>query len=100
MNKLTNSSSNNDNKNDNTWEEIKQRLDNGASIRNIAFEYNDYCNVNKSKICNYFYEVLVAREEKIKENTKEKKKSKTINQSQTAEEVQNFFDELKQYYDI
>jgi hypothetical protein len=38
MNKLTDSSSNNENNDDDiTWKEIKQRLDNGASIRNIAF---------------------------------------------------------------
>jgi hypothetical protein len=37
MNKLTNSSSNDENNNDNTWVEIKQMLDNGASIRSIAF---------------------------------------------------------------
>jgi hypothetical protein len=48
------------------WKEIKQKLDNGASIKNIAFEYNDYYNVNKLKIWDYFYEVLVAREEKNK----------------------------------
>jgi hypothetical protein len=50
MNKLTYSSSNNENHNDDMWKEIKQRLENGASIRNIAFEYNNYYNVNKLKI--------------------------------------------------
>jgi hypothetical protein len=45
---------------------IKEKLNNGASIRNIAFENNDYYNVNKLKICDYFYDVHVAREEKNK----------------------------------
>jgi hypothetical protein len=72
MNKLTDSLSNNENNDDNSmWKEIKQMLDNGASIRNIAFEYNDYYYVNKIKICDYFYDVLVAREEKNKKNSKE-----------------------------
>jgi hypothetical protein len=52
MNKLTDSSSNNEN-DDDMWKEIKQRLDNC-----------NYYNVNKSKICDYFYEILVGREEK------------------------------------
>jgi hypothetical protein len=47
MNKLTDSSSNNENDDYKKWKEIKQRLDSGALIRNIAFEYNDYYNVNK-----------------------------------------------------
>jgi hypothetical protein len=77
MNKLADSSSNNKNNNDdNTWEEIKQRLDNGASIRNIAFEYNDYYNVYKSKICNYFHEILIEKEEEIKKIQKKRKKPK------------------------
>jgi hypothetical protein len=51
MNKLTQFSSNNENNDDDgMWKEIKQKLDNGGSIRNIAFEYNDYYNVNKLKI--------------------------------------------------
>jgi hypothetical protein len=51
MNNLTDSSSNNENNDDdNTWKEIKQRLENGGSIRIIAFEYNDYYNINKLKI--------------------------------------------------
>jgi hypothetical protein len=74
MNKITDSSSNNENYNDNTWEEIKQRLDNGASIRNIAFEYNDYYNVNKLKICDYFYDILVTREEKKLQNKRKQLK--------------------------
>jgi hypothetical protein len=64
MNELTDSSSNNENDNGNTWKKIKQRLDNRGSMRKIAFEYNDYYNVNKLKICDYFYDVLLVREEK------------------------------------
>jgi hypothetical protein len=97
---LTDSSSNNENNNDvNTWEEIKQRLDNGASMRNIAFEYNDYYNVNKLKICDYFYDILVAREEKNKKISKEENETEVLSESQTAEEVQKIFDELEEYYD-
>jgi hypothetical protein len=101
MNKLTDSSSNNENNvDDNTWKEIKQRLDNGGSIRNIAFEYNDYYNVNKLKICDYFYDVLVAGEEKNKKISKEENcTTEVLSESQTAEEVQKIFDELKEYYD-
>jgi hypothetical protein len=87
MNKLTDSSSNNEIDDDNTWEEIKQRLENGCSIRNIAFEYNDYYNVNKLKICDYFYEVLVAREEKNKKILKEENETEVLSKSQTTEEV-------------
>jgi hypothetical protein len=76
MNKLTDSSSNNENDDDITWNEIKLKLHNGASIRNITFEYNDYYNVNKLKICDYFYDVLVNREEKIKKFQKKRKKLK------------------------
>jgi hypothetical protein len=98
MNKLTDSSSNNENNNDDMWKEIKQMLDNGASIRNIAFEYNDYYNVNKLKICDYFYDVLVAREEKNKKISKENNETEVLSKSQTVEEVQKIFDELKEYY--
>jgi hypothetical protein len=100
MNKLTDSSSNIENDDDdNTWKEIKQRLDNGASIRNIAFEYNDYYNVNKLKICDYFYDVLVAREEKNKNISKENNEIEVLSKKQTAEEVQKIFDELNEFYD-
>jgi hypothetical protein len=98
MNKLTDSSSNNENDDDNMWKEIKQRLDSGASIRSISFEYNDYYNVNKLKICDYFYDVLVAREEK-KEISKEENETEVLSDGQTAEEIQKIFDELEEYYD-
>jgi hypothetical protein len=74
MNKLTDSSSNNEIDDDNTWKEIKQRLDNGTSIRNLAFEDNDYYNEYKSKICDYFYEILDARKEKKIDKEKMDKK--------------------------
>jgi hypothetical protein len=99
MNKLTDSSSNNENNNDDLWKEIKQRLYNGASIRNIAFEYNDYYNVNKLKICDYFYDVLLVREEKNKKISKEDNETEVLSKKQTVEEVQKIFDELKEYYD-
>jgi hypothetical protein len=55
---------NNEINDDNTWEEIKQKLDNGGSNKKYCFEYNDYYNVNKSKICDYFYNILVEKKKK------------------------------------
>jgi hypothetical protein len=39
-------------------------------------EYDDYYNVNKLKICEYFYDVLVTREEKNKKIQKKRTKLK------------------------
>jgi septin family protein len=84
---------------ENARKEIIQRLENGGSIRNIAFNYNNYYNINKLKICDYFYDVLVAREEKNKKISKEENQTEVLSESQTAEEVQKIFDDLEEYYD-
>jgi hypothetical protein len=89
MNKLTDSSSNNESNNGSMWKEFKQKLDNGASI-----------NVNKLKICDYFYDILMTRVEKDKKISKEDNETEVLSKSQTAEEVQKIVDNLEEYYDV
>jgi hypothetical protein len=67
--------------------------------KKVTFKYNDYYNVNKLKICDYFYDILVVREEKNKKISKEENETEVLSESQTAEEVQKIFDELEEYYD-
>jgi hypothetical protein len=56
--------------------------------------------VNKLEICDYFYDILVIREEKSKKFSKEENETEIISESQTGEEVPKIFDELKEYYDV